>query len=211
MHYHLEIIMPPTDNVTDAIEEIMSPFCEYDENATHTFYDWYEIGGRWQGHKLTVALDEKQLDKFYDELKKRKITISGIQAGKQSLEPKSQIPEVDALWNEMFPDFPVKQCPMFDHYNGNHGDIMLLKDTPKDLTAARVIIAAPNHTGKLKAVYMAQEDTWNGVNYEQIKWDSKISSALKKHKEHIKTYGAEYIERCTPKKDWVCVTIDYHS
>src|SRR5262245_27782076 len=109
MHYHLEVILPPVDNVEQAIGQILEPFDENgkDEDGhrnSHAFWDWYVVGGRWAGAKLQAMLDPKKLEEFNAELTKRKVTVSGIQAGKQELSPASQIPMVDALWNEFFPD-----------------------------------------------------------------------------------------------------------
>lgn len=68
MHYHLEIIMPPPSNsenaaislggpprnwVEAAVEQVLEPFSEQNPENEHSFYDWYEIGGRWKGtHKV---------------------------------------------------------------------------------------------------------------------------------------------------------------
>src|SRR5690242_19801207 len=118
MHAHLEIVMPPTDDVEAAVSEIMKQFDESGEDEdgvrnSNTFWDWYVIGGRWAGEKIDCVLDEKQKEAFFAELTRRKVTVSGVQCGKQKLEPASQSEMVDALWNEMFPDAPVKVCPYF--------------------------------------------------------------------------------------------------
>ncbi len=108
MHYHLEVILPPVGNIEDAANQILEPFNEQGEDEEgqrnqHAFWDWHVIGGRWAGAKLEAVLDPKKKDEFFAELTKRNITVSGLRAGKEKLEPESQIPMVDAPWNEFFP------------------------------------------------------------------------------------------------------------
>lgn len=143
MHYILEIIIPPVDNIEEAIEEIMKPFYEGDEENTNAFYDFYKIGGRFSGHKLRFMLGTERMDEFYDLLKEEKITVSSFVVGKETLAPNSQAEKVDKLWNDFFPDSPIKQCPVFDNYKpkDNFPDVCSLLETPKDLTCSRVIIA----------------------------------------------------------------------
>ncbi|GAF91717.1 unnamed protein product, partial [marine sediment metagenome] len=98
MHYHCEIILPPTDAVESAIAEIMAPFDENNEDEetrSPSFWDWYQIGGRWSGSKLTDHFDKDKLKNFHAELENRKVTVSGFQCGKQDISPASQIPMVD--------------------------------------------------------------------------------------------------------------------
>ena len=105
MHYICEIIMPPTDNVEEAVTKAMK---EFDENyrdedgdtSEYAFWDWWLIGGRYSGHKYP----KDQLEAFYAELQKREVKVSGVICGKQSLLPEF-IPVVDKLWAEMVPGF----------------------------------------------------------------------------------------------------------
>ncbi|HEY6437871.1 MAG TPA: hypothetical protein VIY47_14870, partial [Ignavibacteriaceae bacterium] len=101
MHYHLEIIMPPTDNVKEKISEILAPFDEDpkdDERGRNAFWDWYVIGGRYSGQHLLSKYEGEKLEAFYEELNRNNITVSGLVSGKQELKPVEQIPFVDALW-----------------------------------------------------------------------------------------------------------------
>lgn len=224
MHHHLEIIMPPTASVEAAVAQIMSPFDESgsDEDGNpnrHTFWDWYVIGGRWSGAKLECSLDPEKKDAFFAELTNRKVTVSGVQAGKQKLVPESQIIMVDALWNEFFPDAPVKVCPFFDHFNDQYKnsdgfpDIMRLADVPKELTACHVIIAGPSwrDDGMLEARHMLQTEVWNGVTHVDAKWDGKVFAAIEEHRERLRNAKPEYAEKHLPNDDWLVVTVDYHS
>lgn len=54
MHFHLEVIMPPTTNVEGALEKIMAQFDENNEDASHAFWDWYVIGGRFFWRKANA-------------------------------------------------------------------------------------------------------------------------------------------------------------
>jgi len=58
MHYHLEIILPPTANVEAAVEEIMEPFKEQEEERRYSFFDWYYMGGRWSTVKEAISPNE---------------------------------------------------------------------------------------------------------------------------------------------------------
>lgn len=219
MHYHLEIIMPPTDNVEEAVERIMKPFsenCEDEYQQKYAFWDFYVIGGRWAGDKLRQSFDADKLNAFHSELEKRKITVSGLQCGKQKLEPDDQIPMVDALWREYFPE-GGETCPLFSHYNDQYQhsdgypDIMPLKDIPEELSAERVIIASYNYKDELEAEFMISGDFWNGVTHVKAEWEGTVQSALKKHLEKIQRYTDEAREKYTPRQDWIVVTVDYHN
>lgn len=219
MHMHLEVLMPPTDNVEGALAKIMAPFNENgaDEEGntnTHGFWDWYRIGGRWGGKKIEAKIGKDRLDAFYRALAERKVTVSGLQFGKQTLRPASQIEAVDALWREMFPDSGLSVCPVFDHAPVVvDGDICKLSEVPEGLTAERVIIAGPSWNDKdtFSADYMISEDIWNGVMRVKTQWDGQFKTALDAFSKKIEGYKEDYREKHTPKDDWVVVTVDYHS
>ena len=219
MHYHLEVIMPPTDDIKGTLAQILEPFSEHQDETDedleymkrYAFWDWYEIGGRWAGDKMMAALDKDKLAAFNAALQEKKITISGLIWGKEELSPASQIPLVDSLWNEFFPDSPTKVCPIFKHYQGSNGDVMELKDIAKRATAARVIIAGLDYQQKMTAQFMIEDSIYNGVNFVDSKWDGTIAQALEmfaKKNEHCKE---EWFESHTPRPDWLVVTVDYHS
>ena len=219
MHYHCEIIMPPTHDVEAAVNAIMARFDENapddkdgDHDARFTFWDWYVIGGRWSGHKLLARLDAAKLDEFQAMLTKMEVTVSGVQAGKPSLQPESQIAEVDRLWVEHFPDAGFTQCPLFKHYTGTMGDVCRVEELPEGLTASRVIVAGLDSDGNgLRVKTMQQRDAWNGVNILKTAWDGKIAAALAAHAERISWYRDDLREALTVKPDWLAVTVDYHS
>ncbi|MCK2149475.1 hypothetical protein MYE70_10395 [Marinobacter alexandrii] len=220
MHYQLEIIMPPTDNVEGQVTNILA---EYDENAESTedfdanpraFWDFWVIGGRWSGNKLKAELDSAKLDLFIEELKKREVTCSGIQAGKQSLDPASQIPMVDALWAEYFPESGISVCPLFAHSNNQYdsssnlpGDICRVAEIPEKAECGHVLIARESclQDGTFSAIHMRQTSVWNGCNFEKTDFDGTIKSAIRDFNEKT-TNESRHV-----KDDWLCVTVDYHS
>ena len=233
MHYHLEIIMPPTDNIDEAIESIMAPFGE-DCNAERdnidccrqSFWDWYQIGGRYAGEKYMAQFDKDKIEEFYEWLKDEKVTVSGLVWGKQELSPASQIDKVDMKWNEMFPEKTFQSCPIFFHSNRNSGpldmDICKVSEIPKEATAYRVIVAAPGfmkigedtytYSGPLEAFYMVEQSFYNGVSFHDSTWDKKILSAIEVSQKKISDRASEdYKNTHTIHDDWIAVTVDYHS
>lgn len=216
MHYHLELILPKVENLKETINEILKEFKEGEEESRNAFFDWYVIGGRWASHKQMADLDEARLDQFYQWMKEEKITVSSFRAGKQELNPSSQIEKVDTKWSELFPELSGP-CILFNHSNDQYTDneyypdVMSLKDVSKNLLSSRVIIAAPDYDGKIKAVYMVSDSIWNGVNFEDTKWSGNVLDAVTQHIEKIESYNEEYKAKSTPKDDWLCVTIDYHN
>lgn len=208
----MEVVMPPCDDVNAALEKILAPFDENGEENRHVFWDWWVIGGRWSGTKAKAKLDPAKIEAFYAELNERKVTVSGVQMGKQELSPASQIQEVDALWREMFPESGLQSCPLFGHSGDKlPGDICTLDECPKALKASRVIVAGNSHRDDLDAVYMISESEWNGVNHIDTGFSGLVSDAISAHIKRLKNYGAEYAERITPRPDWLVVTVDYHS
>lgn len=222
MHHHLEIIMPPTEDVKAAVSRILGPFDESGEDEDgipnkHAFWDFYVIGGRFSGVKLEAMLGQQDLEEFNAELASRGVTVSGVQFGKPELSPASQIPMVDALWNEFFPKSPIKVCPLFKHFNDQYKDsngfpdVMRLADVPWPLKASRVIVAGTTHSDGLEAAYMTQGDVWNGVSWIDSRWDGLVHSAVGDWREEVGRYAPEYAARNTPNDDWLAVTVDYHS
>ena len=118
MHYHCEIIMPPTDDIESAVKTALDPFSthlEGDERHEAAFIDWYVIGGRWHGQKIINRLSKETIDAFYDELDASGITVSGFRIGREEINPPDQIPAVDEIWKRHFNDTPFEKCPFFKH------------------------------------------------------------------------------------------------
>lgn len=221
MHYHLEVIMPPTSDISSALEEILKPFEENNEESRNQFWDGYVIGGRWAGEKESCRYDAEKLEKFYIKCQEANVTVSGVQCGKPDLSPASQIPMVDKMWNELFPteDGTIVACPIFSHSNDQYDsndllacDVCLVEEIPENLTASRVIVASANYDeSRLEAKFMTSDSIWNGVNHEDTTWDGKVKSVLVMYNKRLEMYKEEYVEKHTPKPNWICVTVDYHS
>jgi len=222
MHFICEIVIPPTDNIEESVKQVLSQYCEHgdgEETNSNAFWDWYVIGGRFAGQKILSGFDKEKLKSFYDEMKEKKVTVSGFQAGKQSLEPKEQIPLVDEMWKKHFPDFDGEHCPLFDHSNDQYsesmnGDVMKFSDVPNQHVCGRIIFAKPSYGDdeKLMAGYMLVDRIWNGANYQDTDFlDSTFGKAKEMFFQSIKNYKPEYAKKITPTDDWLVVTVDCHS
>ncbi len=217
MHYRAEIVMPPSDDVLGVIEKALAPFSENNEGEDcepdAAFWDFFVIGGRWAGSHLQDGLDQDRLQAFNQELQKRKVTVSGLQFGAQELSPADQIPMVDALWKEYFPDWPGDHCPLFKHglpdqysHQTDYPDVMPLEEC-LDAKAERCILI--NTEGRI--VEMLATSLWNGVTHQKTTFDGTIRSLLKENDRFIGDRDDEYANNRRPEPDWVAVTIDYHT
>lgn len=220
MHHHLEIIMPPTDNVKEAIEKILAPFNEagnpdaedeYDRAPSkHAFWDYWVIGGRYSGSHIVAKYEPDSMDAFYKALNVNKVTVSGVQFGKQQLSPASQIPFVDGLWQEYFPD-EDGPCPIFRHSNDQHkdnyADVCQLFNLPKHLKCGRIIITDKTFHPDL----MLEDSYWNGVTWVDSKWDGSVSQALEILRESRENRKSEWVIDNAIESNWLLVTVDYHS
>jgi hypothetical protein len=222
MHYVLEIIMPQTDNVEEAVAKVMEPYSENREDededrSVMPFWDFWVIGGRWAGHKLTAALDQDKLKEFYEELTERKVTVSGLVCGKEEIAPASQIPMVDEVWASYFPEYKGRACPLFKHANDQYandclyGDVLRIKDVDPTVTCSRLIVANIGYDGELAAQFMLETSVWNGCNYQDTNWDGTLISALDTYNKKMQNYNEDYIKKNTIEDDWIMVTVDYHS
>lgn len=228
MHSHLEIVMPPTNDIPKAVESILAQFDEYDADNHNSFWDFWVIGGRWAGTKHMARYDEAKIQKFMDWCKAEKITVSGLVSGKEELSPASQIPKVDAKWQEMFPSSPPIPCPIFRHSNDQYGrgdratlpdDVAPLGDVARTFKMSRIIIAMPpwrsdpsEEPEPPSAEFMLTDTEWNGCNHMPIAWDGTLGAALAMYQDKLKySHNEAYKAHATPKDDWLVVTVDYHS
>lgn len=231
MHYHCEIVMPPTDDVEAAVRQIMAPFDENgseskdeDYSPKHAFWDYWLIGGRWAGSKQEATYDPEKLEAFNQWCVDEKITVSGFRAGKQELSPADQTPKVDAKWNEMFRPGSTEPCPLFKHSNKRDeplaGDICKLSEVSASMKCGRVIVARPKWDDKAgkhswaagaKAGFMMTDTAWNGCNHMPVDWDRTFGSALEAARKDLEHSRSDWRAMCEPKPDWLVVTVDYHS
>lgn len=215
MHYRLELIMPNVENVEGFIKTLLEPFYEEyndeDGNVTHYgFYYHYQIGGIWSGRKIIDQLDEKKMQEFQQWLMDNKITVSSVVLGKETLAPESQKEKVDKMWLEKFPESGFNECPLFSNAGNNlQGDI-LEYDKVKDFKCCRIIYAYMDE-GKPKITFMLQDEFYNGKNWQESIWDGSFKHAQILFKENLAGHREEYINKITPKENWIVVTIDYYS
>ena len=213
MHHRMELIMPhiAKEKIAKTVESIMAPFWE-DNESNYSFFDYYEIGGRYSGDKIVDSIDPDQLKQFFKELNDRKVTVSSVVFGKETLMPEIQAPMVDAVWREMFPG-KGNICPLFSHsgQGQSEADICTLKDLPTETKAGCVLIAGSYKDKKPEAVYLVHKMTWNGVSWINSFWDGKVRTALDAWISEVKTYSDDYKKAMTPTDDWLVITIDYHS
>lgn len=234
-HEHVEILMPPTEDVEAAVRQIMAPFDENgkgdddDEGPSkYAFWDFWVIGGRWAGAHVTALVDPGRLEQFQEELIRRNVTVSRVTAGKQTLKPESQIEMVDALWREWFPESGLVKCPLFSHflnqYKNSEGypDVIKLADLPEALTAARVIVAVPKtkwlDDSKVweleqgfEAEFMMQNEAWNGLSCLNVDWDGLVKTAVEMYQKRLAGMDPDYAKIVTPTPEWLVVTVDIHS
>lgn len=211
MHYHLEILMPPTADVEAAIEAILAPFSENNEESRHAFWDWYQLGGRYSGAKLEALVSQEKRDAFYEALKGLNVTVSGLRFGKQELSPATQAPAVDALWREMCPG-AGDVCPLFKHSGDAMSmDVCRLDEVPADLKAYAFIHAAHGYGEKIEAQTMLHKSIWNGVTHQDTTWGGNVKEAIAKSIKECDGYREDYKAKIQPQPDWLMVTVDYHS
>jgi len=49
MHFFVGVIIPNMDNVQNSVETLLEPYNENDDSNKETHWDWWEVGGRWDG------------------------------------------------------------------------------------------------------------------------------------------------------------------
>lgn len=225
MHYHCEIILPPSaaEEVENVVRQVLAPFDEEpdEDGYRHTssaFWDYWTIGGRWSGTHVQQRHSPERMEAFYAALRERKVTVSGLQFGKQELQPASQIPEVDALWHEMFPDSGLEHCPLFHHSSPKNrgtlpGDVCRVDELGEFSTASRLIFVGPHwkDEGKYVPKEMLQSSFWNGVSHIDSTWDGKVASGIEWMNGKLKGCRPEHAEKNRVADDWLAVTVDYHS
>ena len=58
MHYHIEILMPPTDDVEGTVKRALSPYMQGEDDGMPVWWDWYKLGGAWTGAKGNARRSE---------------------------------------------------------------------------------------------------------------------------------------------------------
>ena len=93
------------------------------------------------------------------------------------------------------------------------GDVCRLGEMAESLTAAHVIVAGPYGDGKgLRAVFMLETYTWNGVSSVKSVWDGLVAGAVKEYQSGFSARtSSAHRDKYYPTPAWLVVTVDYHS
>ena len=217
MHFHNEIVIPPTKHlsVEPVVKEVMARFDETSEDVPeweqkHTFWDYFLIGGRFSGSKLTSGIPKEDMDEFIKLLQHHNITVSNFQAGKQNIEPRYQVPMVNALWQEKFPG-KGSVCPIFKSDEKYNSDICTVENIKDGLKCYRVIIGTFNaKKNKYEASWMIEENMFNGLCLIKSDWDTTVKHALKKYHDYLHQYDRVPQPHMLVQDDWLVVTVDNH-
>lgn len=208
MHYVVEVVIPPTDNVEASVAEVMNFFQNEEEGySRYLWWDWYEIPGRFSGRKLRAKLGSDRISEFYNKLTELKVTVSSVTCGKESLNPPTQISMVDALWREHFPD-GGDECLLFEHSIASNLDVCTVADVPENYTASRVVVAGPhwNDSAKLEVRRMLAASFWNGIEWQDTAWNKSVRQTLF---DMIREESIG-VKRTGISLEWLCVTVDAH-
>lgn len=228
MHSHLELIIPPVEDIPSFVDKLLDPFYLdaawgwriSDEGLPpereDAFLDGFKIGGRFFQSKLLGNVDRHRLAHFIVQLDKLELpfTVKKFKNIDMDCLTNERDKEVaDSLWKEFFPNSLIKKCPFFDYshpyytekdYSGFPPGVVLRLDQISDgMRAARVMIANPIN---VKSPISQKEyfiHTCSGEHPSALPeskyWDGTILSALK------------FCDYIIPQPDWLVITIDYHS
>ncbi len=215
MHYHLEIIMPPVDDVEKAVEQIMAPFDENQpDDSEHfgknSFWDYYSIGGRFGGSHLQSRYSAEAIEGCEREMNEVGVKVKGIQFGRPELAGSESKRKAMEVWSRHFPSEP--ECWFFT--NGQRDlDVCKLSEVGEHLTAFHLIIASPDWAddSALSAREMTSQSIWNGVSIVDTSFDGFVMKFLAGMEEKKSKATDEWKAKHLPTQDWLAVTVDYHS
>lgn len=210
MHYHLEILMPPTDDVPAMVAKALAEFDECNPENRYAFFDWYVIGGRWSGTKLQQRIGEERLSAFQNKLHSMGVTVSSFRAGKPRLSPESQEGTVNALWREMCPG-NGDVCPLFKNEVSFNLDACRLDELPSGLKCEAFLYVSVDDDDEVEPKLLLRGSIFNGVNSQDTTWDGSVEKAFELLCKRIGNYRDEYRKAIEPRPDWLLVTVDYHS
>ena len=205
MHYHVELIMPPSPlvQIQERVGELLSPLSQSVAHRAGTLeylYDWYQIGGRFAGAKMSLRLDPERLHKFRQELYGEAFTndTRDLLIGQKQFWGARDLPKVDALWRKWFPEEEVDACPLFDHYPAGDQDICRVDRIPDNLTAHAVVVGNED-----KVVFQLKTENWDSTRceFQDTGFDGSVLNALRQ----CRACGVE------PSKNWLAVTLDCHT
>jgi hypothetical protein len=207
MHSLCEVIIPPrrpehgSDYVGRSVYQVMTSLArEGDERPD--WWDRYIIGGRWMGEHVLAGLPEDKLAEFCEELRQLQLPVSSLCGQEEEA-------SVDALWREFFPGagdkcLYTRRSP-WSHSGEESGDVMPVGQLPKRLSAATLIVARPDWSGKhkLRAHFMLHTKVWNGCNLQATDWNGNVLKGIE-----LDDYVKNWLNPITA--EWLAVTVDYH-
>jgi hypothetical protein len=202
VHYHAEIYLENLEDVESQVAEIMEPYDEnlaveeYEEDGEvfsrnpNSFWDWYQIGGRWTGSHddYDPTNDQKNLeicslcegtgfrnDELGIETRLNDPTYTCNGCGSYDYENKQW---KDSGYGK---GVRLKWATQWKRYDG---DVCSIKNVKDDLGCATLIVNNQIYT----------EEEWNGTDWVKTDFDGKVKSKLN-------SLGIT---------DGYLVTVDYH-
>ena len=194
MHYHAEVYVPPNTTDLEAfVKEAMAPHHEeYHDEVHNSFWDWYQIGGRWTGEK----------DPNYDPTKDpqnaeecRLCLGTGFRNDPQGVQSRSEdqtytcngcgkYDETTKTWGHtnIGPGRSVKWPTEWAKFKG---DIMPISVVPRDLKCFTLIVGDQ----------VFHQEAWNGDDFVKTEFDGLVIPKLKE----------------LEINDGHLVTVDYHT
>lgn len=87
--------------------------------------------------------------------------------------------------------------------------IRKLSEVPMD-TAMHTFLLARESTSTfdLEPNFLIHREIWNGVCFNEAKWDGRFLTALEMSRDY---FLDRQLSDCIPNEDWWVVTVDYHS
>lgn len=195
MHNLMEIIVPPHLDPVEAIGLAMDPYnMNHDsEDFVDTFFDYYNIGGRWSGTHLKSKLGLKRLQIFENEILQIK---PGLRDFPNTPEDKKRCFEI---WGKHFPEvkdscpFWGNQAPEGTNEDYHFLDITTVGELGDEVKCATFAIINCYGESFKNLIHLEE---WNGEDWELTGFNG-VKEELLRHP--------------SVRKDWWIVTLDYHS
>lgn len=159
MHYHAEVWIPQDGDIKEVEKQVsvaMSPYNEErveEKDSVRTFWDWYQIGGRWTGSK----------DKYNPEHDSNNIITCRFCHGtgkRTDMEGQNGCNVCHGTGKEL--KWPTEWAI-------HHGDIIHVSDCPEELNC---------HTLLLAETEPIMIDKWNGLDIVKTDFDGNVKKEL---------------------------------
>lgn len=174
MHYHAEVYLEKNEKVEEQIAALMAPYDENEVIGQDTFWDWYQIGGRWTGAHTDY-------DPYTDPANSEKCDICGGTGFRNDQLGRDQRAED--------PTYTCNGCGEYDresqtwkhgpfgpgislvwstNFKPYAGDILPIADVKDDLSCATLIVG--------RSVFHVEK--WNGDTFEKTDFDGNVKARL---------------------------------